>query len=169
MDYSDDINNDGADTSLAKSFENLANTLRKPSQWINATWLKTNNYKIYPQFQSINAGGAFLGFVGEPRAVTFDPNWIKTALRIIAGVILAIPGQVFGALAMGVAYSLSKEIRLKHSASAYTLSTDEKKTLKSLIKQRQGLAKTQEKCEPISCILCSILCALLVIVCKKPA
>ncbi len=54
--------------------------------------------------------------------------------------------------------STNEEFRLKHNIVALT--PDERKRLGDLIEQRKNLAKERQGCDPISCLLLSIVCAL---------
>lgn len=138
------------DNSFASLMENVADKCRAPCRWI----ARTEPYILYENW--------ICGALVRRKEPT---NW-KRVVTVVVGLILAVPGQVLGTFAMAAAYGLSKEIRLKHAISVRKLTRLEAIEIRDLIIARQASATKTEKCDPISCLLCSILCCLCVLSCK---
>lgn len=147
--YVDEIKDNG----WLSQFETAADICRAPSRWV-ATEL-WNGSKVYEMDLDFH----------EPRNES-QTEGIRKVIRVVLGLILAIPGQLLAIPLMGIAF-LSEEIRLKHKVMVVELSKEEADKLQELITQRVNLAKEKQGCEPISCLLVSICLLLCCLVCKK--
>ncbi len=88
-----------------------------------------------------------------------EAEGLKRVVRLIVSLALFIPGEIVGSVLMASA-CLSKEIRLKHTYSVRPLTTCDKDKLKMLIQERVRLQKERQGCEPISCMLLTVVCLL---------
>lgn len=154
-------NEDLADNSWGSWAENIADKCRVPVQWVTVEFKGGTRYK----FKQATGSGDYFPRREDPAVLT----GYRRVLRIIAGLVLAIPGAIFGAIAMGVAYGINKEISLKHRYALGALSPQEMSELGSLIQERRLLATKKEECNPITCFFGTIICMLCYLICRQPA
>lgn len=144
------------DNSWFAKAESLADACRAPSKWVAAEiWSGGKTYQVSDFNRSLN--------IRERNTPTSEGLLGKIA-RVVAGVILAVPGYLLSIPLMSSAY-LSEEIRLKHAWSSRKLTDKEFDRLNELIDERKAVSKEQQGCEPISCMLVSIVCLMCCLVC----
>ena len=144
------------DNSWFAKAESLADACRAPSKWVAAEiWGGGKTYRVSDFNRSLN--------IAERNTPTSE-GLIGKIVRIAAGVILAVPGYLLSIPLMSSAF-LSEEIRLKHAWSSRRLSEQEHSKLSQLIDERKKVSKEQQGCEPISCMLVSIVCLMCCLVC----
>lgn len=145
------------DNSWYAKAESLADACRAPAKWVAAeVWGGGKTYKV----TSYTDGNIEC----KTKKTALSEGLCGKVARVFAGAILAVPGFLLSIPLMSAAY-LSEEIRLKHSFSVNKLSPEQKDRLAELIDKRLELADEKQGCEPISCMLVSIVCMLCCIVC----
>lgn len=157
------------DDSVFSRLEAAADVCRAPSRWVaTEIWSGGKTYTIHhiKEDDEIQQDGENQNLNCEATD-SKSMQGIQKVVRILAGLILSLPGQVLALALMGAAFIGSEEIRLKHKMSVRTLSEEERQKVEELIQKRQELAKERQGCEPVSCILCSICCLLCCLVCQK--
>lgn len=135
--------------------ETAADVCRTPGRWLASTLWDGGRKVTVAKDDGIIEGDnkeAKLGCV------------MKT-IRTLVGLVLFIPGEIMGAKLMAFAF-LSEEIRLKHKMAVTPLTQEQKERLQQLVNERQVLASEKKECDPISCVLCTMLCLLCVIASK---
>jgi hypothetical protein len=138
------------DNSIFGKAEAAADVCRAPRRWIAMELgFSRKTPKFYIEQNSINKS-----LIAAPKA-----KGLKRVVRLIMGLALFIPGEIVGSALMASAY-LCKEIRLKHDFSVRPLSSRDNAKLKELIQERTRLQKERQGCEPISCMLLTVVCLL---------
>lgn len=152
------------DDSWLSKFEAAADVCRAPYRWLESEWNSENGKKYL--MTCYDAQGLLSDELHVKEVGSKITQGIQKVMRVVAGLLFSLPGQIVAIPLMAVAYS-SEEIRLKHKIAVRNLSDDEKQKLEELIDKRQELAKERQGCEPVSCLLFSICCLLCYLVCKK--
>ncbi|MGA8164691.1 MAG: hypothetical protein WB791_06660 [Waddliaceae bacterium] len=138
--------------------EAAADVCRAPARWICSEFQVLDKGRVYYYIENLDSS-----ITAEERE-SKPTKGMRKAMRIMAGILLSIPGQLLGSALMGIAFT-SKEIRLKHQTVS-TLSTKEKKEeLQRFVDERRRVANEQQGCDSISCSLCTIICLLCYIAC----
>lgn len=124
------FSSENLDSGWLSKFEAAADVCRAPSRWVaNELWNGGIVYKIYIQL------GDFVDIYKENQP---QSEGIKKVIRVVVGLILAIPGQLLALPLMGIAF-FSEEIRLKHKLAVVDLSDEEFDKLERLIEERKIL------------------------------
>lgn len=87
---------------------------------------------------------------------TAKSKGLQKVIRMIFSAVFIIPGEMFGTSLMSAAY-LSSRVRQKHAFTEKQLNTQEQAELKKKLEESKKLSDQRQGCEPISCLLCSIL------------
>lgn len=135
--------------------DELANSCLAPVQWLFGCKKFT-----YLQFPDANINFNFSASDNEHTPFMSIVSKIAGVILFIPGFLLSIPLKAFA--------QTSEEIYLKHKIILRNSTEEEIAKLQELIQQRRDLQDDRDGCEPISCLLLTIVCTLCIIMQKSP-